>query len=410
MFSMRSANYRMLFNKNARLIVAVVAMCLNCSAIFATSTGSYSKSTLGLYDISTFDVYVDGGIIHIIAGGKESANDQYLSIRYTRSEDGGYLWKRPVTLDIQSSGVIASRGNDIQLAAKDEHLVALWQTKGALPGMGPMISVSSQDNGITWKQGPNPAVDNDGSQAHIDLIADRHGNFHAVWLEDPDENGYQSLRYTRSIDGGKQWSQPVTLDDSTCSCCPNTFALSPKNGLSVLYRDMSPRDMSLMQSSDNGLTWRRVSTVGNFNWNFSGCPHVGGGLGYVENESVDQLHSVVWTGIEENPGLYHLSSSDNGQSWTIPTRLGDTAIHGDVAVLNSHKIFTIWNEMEAEGFSIFYALSKNGGASWLTPKRLTKAGKAATHPKLVSTQQGILAMWTEKPSKQPSRLAWQIFK
>ncbi len=407
---MSSFNYRMIFFKSSTLSVAVVVMFLNCSIIFAASTVSYSKSTLGLYDISTFDAYVDGEIIHIIAGGKRTADDQQLSIRYTRSEDGGRHWKRPLTLDIQLSEIIVSRGNDIQLATKDKRLVALWQSQGELPGMGPMAGAYSLDNGRTWQQSPNPARDNDGSQAYIDLIADLRGNFHAVWLEDPDENGYQSLRYARSINSGKQWSQPVTLDDTTCSCCPNTFALSPKNELNVLYRDMTPRDMALMQSSDSGLTWRRISTVGNFDWNFKGCPHIGGGLGYIENDDIAQLHSVVWTGVEEKPGLYYLSSSNNGQTWSIPARLGETAIHGDIAALDNRRVFAIWNEMEAEGLSIFYALSEDGGGSWLKPKRLTEAGNAATHPKLVSTRQGILAMWTENPSKQPGRLAWQILE
>ena len=407
---MYTTDCRMILNKNAGLIAAVVVLCLSCAPVFAASTASYAKSTLGFYDISTFDVYVDGDIVHVLAGGKKTANDQYLSILYTRSEDGGHAWKRPFILDVQSPGIIASRGNDIQLAAKDKHLVALWQTKGELPGMGPMTSVRSEDHGKTWEQGPNPAEDKDGSQAYIDLIADQYGYFHAVWLEDPDESGYQSLRYSRSIDGGKQWSQAVTLDDSTCSCCPNTFALSPGSGFSILYRDMSPRDMSLMQSFDQGITWRRVSTVGKFNWNFSGCPHAGGGLAYIKDNDVVQLHGVVWTGLEENPGLYYLSSSNNGQSWSTPARLGDTAIHGDIAALTSHGIIAIWNEMEAEGLSIFYARAQNGGASWLTPQRLTEASDAATRPKLVSTPQGILAMWTEKSSEKPSRLAWKIFK
>lgn len=407
---MYTIDCRIIFNKNTGLIFAVVVLCLSCAPIFATSTASYAKSTLGFYDISTFDVYVDAEIVHVLAGGKKTPNDQQLSILYTRFEDGGHVWKRPLTLDVQSPGIIASRGNDIQLAAKDKHLVALWQTKGALPGMRPMTGLRSEDHGITWKPGPNPAEDKDGSQAYIDLIADQYGYFHAVWLEDPDESGYQSLRYARSIDGGKQWSQAVTLDDSTCSCCPNTFAQSPGNGLSILYRDMSPRDMSLMQSSDQGITWRRVSTVGNFNWNFSGCPHAGGGLAYIKDNDAVQLQGVVWTGVEENPSLYYLASGDNGQSWTIPTRLGDTAIHGDIAALTSRRIIAIWNEMEAEGLSIFYARAKNDGASWLTPQRLTVAGNAATHLKLVSTPRGVLAMWTEKPSKQPSRLAWKIFK
>ncbi len=417
------------YAKSIRLFISSIPVFLSSLNIFAASSASlpemqasdresrnltkeaaYSTSTLGLYDISTFDIYVDGQIIHVLAGGKHSVNDPHISIRYTRSRDGGKHWKDPIILNTQQSEIIASRGNDIQLGVKDKNLVALWQTKGNLPGMGPMIGARSQDMGETWQQSLNPAGNNDGSQAHIDLITDQLGNFHVVWLEDPEENGHQSLRYTRSADSGKQWRQPVTLDESTCSCCSNTFALSTKGELNVLYRDMTPRDMSLMQSSDGGHTWQNISTVGDFRWKFNGCPHAGGGLAYAERANAAQLHSIVWTGIEDRPGLYHLASNNNGQTWTTPVKLGETAIHGDVAVHDSRQVVVIWNEMELDGLSIFYTTSENAGASWLTPKRLTKAENAATHPKLVSTPQGILAMWTEKPNEQPSRLAWQILK
>lgn len=35
------------------------------------------------------------------------------------------------------------------------------------------------------------------------------------WLEDPEKNGYQSLRYARSIDGGVQWQCAQHLDIGT---------------------------------------------------------------------------------------------------------------------------------------------------------------------------------------------------
>lgn len=362
----------------------------NKSAIPEENT-AYSKSTLGLYDISTFDVYVDGQVIHVIAGGKQFADDQHIVIRYTRSEDGGFRWKNSVPIDDSFPTTIASRGNDIQLAVNGEYLVALWQTAGELPGMGPMVSTYSSDNGKTWHRGNNPAANNNGSQAHIDLIADQHGNFHVIWLEDPDENGYQGLRYSRSMNHGKQWRQPITLDDSTCSCCWNTFALSPDNRLNILYRDMTPRDMSLMQSSDSGLTWQRTGAVGNFQWQFNGCPHVGGGLATVETNGVVQFHSIVWTGVQESPGLYHLYSSENGQAWSTPKKLGNVAINGDVAVRDKHNVAVIWNEMEAEGMSVFYAKSKNGDSTWLAPQRLTLAENAATQPRLVATKHGFFS-------------------
>jgi hypothetical protein len=374
----------------------------------STTAAPYSKSTFGLFDISTFDVYVDGDVIHVIAGGKVSAIDKQVRLRYTRSEDGGRHWNDPVAIS-DLPATIASRGNDIQLAAKGEHLLAVWQTKGELPGMGPMLSAYSQDNGKIWKQGTNPAVNNAGDQSHLDLITGQHGLFHAVWLEDPEENGYQSLRYARSVDSGKHWGQAVTLDDSTCSCCWNTFALSSENGLNILYRDMKPRDMSLLQSSDDGKTWQHISTVGEFAWKFDGCPHVGGSLTYAGHDHPAQLHSIVWTGAEQKSGLYHLFSNNNGKSWSTPQKLGNAAIHGDIVAIDSY-IAAIWDEMEPDGSSIFYAKSVDGGITWLSATRLTKASNAATHPRLVATGYGLLALWTEKSSKQPGHLAWQLLE
>jgi hypothetical protein len=371
----------------------------------STPVGLYSKSTFGLTDISTFDVYVDNDSIHLIVGGKVSADNKQNKLSYTRSENGGRNWQEPVTLSNLPAS-INSRGNDAQLAANDNHLLAVWQSKGELPSMGPMASAYSEDNGKTWTQGVNPAVNNAGDQSHVDLIADQHGLFHAVWLEDPEENGYQSLRYARSADWGNYWSKAATLDDSTCSCCWNTFALSPEQGLNILYRDMKPRDMALLQSYDDGKSWQNVSTVGEFGWQFDGCPHVGGALAYAGTGNPRQLHSLVWTGVEGKSGLYHLASNNNGRNWSTPQKIGNTAIHGDIAEFDGN-IVAIWDEMEQEGSSIFYAKSEDGGNNWSVSTRLTTANKAATHPRLVATKQGLLALWTEKPSKKPSQLAWQ---
>lgn len=377
-------------------------------ATISNAVTPYSKSTLGLYDISSFDVYVDKDLIHVLVSGKVSATDKQTSLRYTRSEDGGHKWLAPISL-AEFPATIATRGNDIQLAAKGKHLLAVWQTKGELPGMGPMVSAYSSDNGLTWAKGTNPAVNNAGDQSHLDLIADQQGLFHTAWLEDPEENGYQSLRYARSVDQGKHWDKAATLDGSTCSCCWNTFALSPEHGLNILYRDMKPRDMVLQQSADGGKTWQKISTAGDFGWQFDGCPHVGGGLVYFGADEPQQLHSLVWTGVEGKSGLYALSSEDNGQTWSIPQKLGNAGVHGDMAVLNGN-LFAIWDKMEANGSSIFYAKSQDSGTTWLTPTRLSTADKVATHPRLVATELGLLALWTEKPSKQPGRLAWRVIE
>ncbi|MCB1949479.1 exo-alpha-sialidase [Nitrosomonas sp.] len=371
----------------------------------------YATSILGLYDISTFDIYKDRQKIHIFAGGRLSKSDPALVLRYKRSTDGGYSWTNPVTIRTngQLPEINAKRGNDIQLAAKGDQLVALMQGKSELPAMGPMICLYSTDSGESWQLGSNPAKDNDGSQAYIDLMADKTGIFHAVWLEDPEENGYQSLRYARSDDGGKSWSQLKTIEDSTCSCCWNTIVSSPLNHLNVLYRNMVPRDMALIQSIDAGTTWQQLGAVGDFEWQLKGCPHVGGSANYASSEDTQWLHSLVWTGTLEKAGLYHLASSDHGSTWSEPKQLSNTGINGDIAHNGSH-IVAAWNELEAAGMSVVYAMTTDNGATWSKPVRLAQADNAATQPRLVSTEDGILAVWTEKPAKQASRLAWKIIE
>lgn len=413
----RIMTHRKISNGQLRMaILSIQIFLFNPGVIppaYSTETGNepkvqYTKSKLGLYDVSTFDIYKDGRNIHIIAGGRLSPGDASLTIRYKQSKDGGYSWTDPVTIkaDGQLPDINAKRGNDIQLAAKGAQLVALMQKKSELPGLGPIICLYSTDSGKTWQLGANPAKDDEGSQSHIDIVADNKGVFHAIWLEDPEENGYQSLRYASSGDGGKSWNQLKTIEDSTCSCCWNTILNSPLNHLNVLYRDMTPRDMALVQSTDTGTIWQQLGTVGNFGWQLKGCPHVGGNADYVISGDAQWLHTLVWTGMSGKAGLYHLVSSDHGFTWSVPTQLSKSGMNGDIAHQGSH-IVAVWNELEAAGMSVVYARTTDNGATWSKPAQLAQAENATTQPRLVSTQDGVLAVWTEKPVRQASSLAWK---
>jgi BNR repeat-like domain len=370
---------------------------------------SMGTTTAELYDVTTFDVYAENQVIHILLGGKTSATNKAVVLRYIVSDDGGRNWSPPQPINDHLPATIASRGNDVQLAVNGKHRVALWQTQGELPGMGQLATAYSADEGHTWQQGANPATNKASDQAHSDLIADQAGNFHAVWLEDPKENGYQSLRYSRSANKGKTWASAQTLDDSTCSCCWNTFALSAKGDLNILYRDMSPRDMALLQSNNPPKSWQKRAIVGNFNWKFDGCPHTGGALTYAGEHS-KQLHSLVWTGAESKQGLYHLISNDNGLNWSTPQKMGNNAVHGDIAAFDTQHVAAVWDEMGAEGSSIYHASSEDGGINWTVPKRISLPANSGSHPRLVASPFGYLAVWTEKPPKQPQHLAWQLFK
>jgi hypothetical protein len=273
----------------------------------------------------------------------------------------------------------------------------IWQTTGEIPGMGPLLTVFSRDGGLTWQKGVNP-TGSDTDQSHPDLAADPEGRFHLVWLDDRDENGYQGLRSARSPDAGLHWDISQTIDASTCSCCWNRLLVSADNTINVLYRDMQPRDMALAQSGDAGTSWQRLSTVGDFNWQFDGCPHNGGGLTQIENGN---LHSLVWTGAENRAGLYHLQSADDGKSWSQPQSFGPgtAGFHSDIAALDVNRVAAVWDASGPEGSSVYLAVSTNNGGEWSASRQISSPGVLAAFPRIIATANGWLAMWTEQKTK-----------
>ncbi|MEI7795754.1 MAG: sialidase family protein [Methylococcaceae bacterium] len=371
----------------------------SCSAIIAPptlTTTFYPKTSVGLLEISSFDVYKDGETLHALVSGLKNEKDKAQTVRYLQSNDNGKHWSSPVNVQNTFSAALAARGNDVQLAANGQNIVAIWQTQGEIPNSGALISMYSHDAGKTWQAGKNPAVDNAGDQSHADLIADKKGNFHTVWLADPEENGYQSLRYSRSMDNGENWQTPSKLDESSCSCCWNTLAVSPNNELHVLYRDMNPRDMTLLSSSDNGQNWQSKKTVGEFNWHFDGCPHVGGGIAFDENNA---FYASVWTGEASKLGLYTVNSITN-----FPVKIRQNATHSDIAVLKN-RVIVVWDEMSKDGTGIFSSESTDKGTSWSTPCRLSANSTNSTHPRIVTNENNALIFWTEKQPKQANQWA-----
>lgn len=382
-----------IFSASALMLLA------SCTAVIPRATLTttfYPKTSVSLLEISSFDIYQDGEILHALVSGLKNEKDKTQTIRYLQSTDNGKHWLSPVDVENGFSPALAARGNDVQLAATGQNVVAIWQTQGEIPNSGALVSVYSHDAGKTWHVGKNPAVDNAGDQSHADLIADKKGNFHSVWLADPEENGYQSLRYTRSIDNGENWQPPSKLDDSSCSCCWNTLAISQNDELHVLYRDMNPRDMTLLSSTDNGSLWQSKKTVGEFDWYFDGCPHVGGGITFDEN---NDFYASVWTGEASKSGLYTVNSITNS-----PVKISRNATHSDIAVLEN-RVIVVWDEMSKDGTGIFFAESIDKGTTWTTPRRLSGNGTNSTHPRIVASENNVLIVWTEKQPKQASQWA-----
>ena len=373
----------------------------------SSGTSGKAKREVIRSGIESLDVSQSGPILHLLLGRYDSGH-QSPALEHRSSHDGGGTWSAPVRVDTGATAPHQPhRGQDAQLAASGDRLVAVWTASGTgFMGRGPMATAISDNGGKTWRPGPNPADDgSQGDHSFADLAADAAGTFHLVWLDARGTNKAKGLRYASSRDGGKTWSWNLTLEAETCECCWNTLTIGPGGSLHALFRDKNPRDMALVSSLDGGATWSSPVPVGRFNWDFQGCPHVGGGLLGTDG----RVHALVWTGAAGHSGAYHVHSADRGRTWSAPQRLGDAdARRGDLASAGAGSLAAVWDRVADGESRVYAATTSDGGKTWSEPVPLSSPGVNAAYPRVVALTGSYRAFWTESVPGQPS--AWRTAK
>ena len=376
-------------------VVLVLGGCADQSGQSPSRSAGIAYPLSGLASVDSLDVYVENDVIHVLLAGP--GDEDRIGLRYTRSIDGGESWSAPST--IETPGAEPNhphRGNDVQLAARGDAVVAVWQVAGSgFKGSGPMRTAYSEDGGVSWRAGRDPADDGGtGGHAFVDVAAAPDGAFHIVWLDGRAGQGKQGLFHARSADGGRTWSKNATIEGQTCQCCWNTLTTCANGDLQVGYRQFLPRDMALSRSFDGGRTWRTVGVMGAFDWRVDFCPHVGGGLAGGDEDGV--FHATVWTGKAADVGVYYTASGDGGTSWSPPRRFGDrSAKHSDIAASGEGRVVAVWDAVESDSSVIYGALSNDGGATFRANVLHKSDEWLASHPRVINTRFGFRVFWTE---------------
>jgi len=354
----------------------------------------------GFKTIQSLDVYAEKNTIHALYSGLDKKTEKPL-VKYLHSLDAGKTWSEPVTVNTGISSVKpARRGNDFQVAAFGNKVMAIWKTKGGEPWTGKIVVALSRDFGNSWARIDSPVSEKYAKvdQGYMDVTADLNGKFHFVWLDDREEAGNsQGLRYASFLDNQQDavWREHNDLAASVCTCCWSKIEADSIGSVHVLYREDKPRDMNLISSFDGGKSWQKSSVVWPFGWQFTGCPHQGGGLVITRLEGKDVLHAVIWNGKTSNRGLFYSQSNGQG-NWAPVIRIGnDSSTSGDIAVIGNDQLGIVYTAGDSEKKQVLLRVSGDGGKSWSKELKLTRDGVDASHPKIVGTEDGFRVFWTE---------------
>jgi BNR repeat protein len=257
--------------------------------------------------------------------------------------------------------------------------------------------IRSTDSGRTWS---DPRTVNDGtdfgSHNFHALTAAPDGSLLATWLDA--RRGKSGVWMSRSTDGGRIWeaNRPI-YTDPTCPCCRTSVAVAADGTIYVAWRAIlagDVRDVVVTRSSDGGKTWASPVRTRADDWVYPGCPHAGPSL---EVDANGAVHVAWWTGKEGEAGVYYAKSTDGAKTFAAqPIATGQRArpAHVQLAVAGE-RVYLAWDDGLGEMPRVLLRRSSDGGERFQAEELLSEPGVAASFPVLAVHGDSVAVAWSQ---------------
>ena len=305
-------------------------------------------------------------------------NDVNLSI----SRDGGLTWGKAIVPHRDRTQT--ARGF-VSMISVDGGIAVVWLNGRKMAGSDHGETGHGSDE-KSHAGASQHAGENDHQHAGGDHRAAGHG---------PASSGMEmSLMYTMiGLDGtlGKE----VLLDDRVCECCQTSAASTP-DGMAVVYRDRSEkevRDISIVLLK-NG-QWSGPQPLSKDGWEIQGCPVNGPAI-----SSAGQNVAVAWfTAAKDQPRVYAALSADDGATFGPPILVGDENLIGrvDVIALPSGNAFVSWVERTSGRAEVRARIVRTDGSK---APAIAVAESSSGVPRMKMSGNEVVIAWTDSQNRK----------
>ena len=253
----------------------------------------------------------------------------------------GSAWSEPRTI-AQSDEFFVNWADFPSIVETGKNALAVhWLQKSGPDTFAYDVRISrSVDGGKTWSESVTPHSDGTLTEhGFVSLVPETDGGFTAVWLDgrnfadrDAGTSPEMTLRGAR-FDAAGLVGPETLLDPRICDCCQTSAAYLGDN-LVVAYRDRSDdeiRDIWSVRRTADG--WQDPVRVAHDDWQIPGCPVNGPAV--AAGETAD---AIAWFSLRNgNPEVKVTFTRDGGATFSEPILL-DSAEMNDVDGGNPRQV------------------------------------------------------------------------
>jgi len=386
-----------------------------------------------------------GLVFCLTTSGVSLAADAAAGPAAKQPHDMSKMWKASLARKpLAVNATFDTKGRLWLATVKDGHVMVSYSDDQGKTSSAPVM-VNAESEFIAAEGENRPKI----------LVA-KNGNIFVSYTQPLETPFSGNIRFSRSVDGGKTFSSPVTVNDNLDPITHRFEAMGINDRGQIFIAWLDKRDNEAVNkkgdkfsgisvyyavSDDEGksfhanikaaehsceccrvamamdadgtpvIAWRHIFgknvrdhamlrldgksqliRLSHDNWEVDACPHHGPSASIAG----DGVYHFVWfDNAPEKHGLFYAHSSDQGRSFSTPLNFGNfkaQAAHPYVLSMGK-RVFIVWKEFDGEATSINLMHSGDGGNNWSAPSKVASTSDTSDHPLLIGDDKNAYLSW-----------------
>jgi len=327
--------------------------------------------------------------------------NNHIYVQY--SDDLAEIFSKPVVVNIEPENIDDSGEDRVKIAFGQEGEIYLaWTMKPPKKYSGHIRFSRSVDTGKSFSK--PITVDDDEFQAHrfAAMETNKKGEIFLAWLDKRDlfrakakeiEYAGSAIYYSRSTDKGQSFSVNKKIADHSCECCRVSMDIDKNDLPVVLWRHVFPGSMR-----DHAITrFSDEETPGEVIRVSRDKWAIDACPHHGPDLKTDQegTQHVVWFANSENrQGLSYAKMPAGKNEFTSPTPVGDPQT-AEHPYLLSHEnnLYLVWMAFNDDRLRVYLKKSTDHGDSWGKETVIAETDGSADHPFLLKNGCKIFLSW-----------------